>query len=483
MAINYQKKNLLYQPEKNKRKVALDLYNGGRRVEKNMQYLIRHPFESDKQYDIRLARATYRNFAAPIVDIFCSFVCDKRPERVLPTVLEPMLVNADRMQTNADTFFNNIVQLASAGGVRFVLVDMEAARGQTIAEDRAAGRYAMPYFVDIDADDVWDWAVDEDGISWVAIHSVKVIEDKPFEDIMVQDVVTVWDRQGWHRYTGAIRVISQAMNIETAAMELDSEGVHGFGEVPVVPFLFEPTTAMTGNPVTDDVLTLIERVYRRDSELDKMLFDCAVPLAIFNGLDQKAMNDFIRSSSSVLISSDPQGINGQYIEPSGSSYNALKEAIANDVNSIREIALRMVRPMSAVGESAESKSIDKQQLDTQLAQFARRCENAERKCWDYAYRWLNNGSAPADGEIETKYNEDYTVNQIEKLDRAYLLEMYRSGVISKQTYFEMMKDIGTLPTDFNAEEELRRIESDMKSGIGPSGTNKATGNLKDVLGF
>ncbi|MFR0875653.1 MAG: hypothetical protein ACLSHC_14480 [Bilophila wadsworthia] len=30
-------------------------------------------------------------------------------------------------------------------------------------------------------------------------------------------------------------------------------------------------------PATDDVLSLILRIYRRDSELDKMLFDRAVP--------------------------------------------------------------------------------------------------------------------------------------------------------------------------------------------------------------
>ena len=46
--------------------------------------------------------------------------------------------------------------------------------------------------------------------------------------------------------------------------------------MPLVPFLFEPTSPMTGLPATDDVLSLILRIYRRDSELDKMLFDLSL---------------------------------------------------------------------------------------------------------------------------------------------------------------------------------------------------------------
>lgn len=58
----------------------------------------------------------------------------------------------------------------------------------------------------------------------------------------------------------------------------------------------------------------------------------------------------------------------------------------------------MVRPQSAVGESAESKAIDKTQLDTQLASFARRSGSAEALCWKLAARWLG---AKEDGSEAT----------------------------------------------------------------------------------
>ena len=134
--------------------------------------------------------------------------------------------------------------------------------------------------------------------------------------------------------------------------------------MPLVPFLFEPTSPMTGLPATDDVLSLILRIYRRDSELDKMLFDRAVPLLNVGGVSQEHWDTFVVASSNALMSTEPGGITAQYVEPVRPR--------------VQEISLRMVRPQSAVGESAESKAIDKTQLDTQLASFARRSGSARK---------------------------------------------------------------------------------------------------------
>ena len=90
------------------------------------------------------------------------------------------------------------------------------------------------------------------------------------------------------------------------------------------------------------------------------------------------------------------------MEPSGTAFQAQAEALARDEASVWEIALRMVRP-----QSAESKAIDKTQLDTQLASFARRSGSAEALCWKLAARWLG---AQEDG-IEAKYNESYDVGE------------------------------------------------------------------------
>ena len=161
--MDFTKKHPCYEQSRIRRELAMDLYEGGRcvEVERVKTLLTKHPFETPAQYEIRLDRATYRNFAAPIVDVFSGMVCEGRPERTLPDALTPIEKDADRLGNDAGTFFDDVVRNAAGGGARFVLVDMEPPKGDTLAADKQAGRRLVPYFVDIDADNVWDWGLDD----------------------------------------------------------------------------------------------------------------------------------------------------------------------------------------------------------------------------------------------------------------------------------------------------------------------------------
>lgn len=466
---DYSQKHSLYGAARQKRDLALSLYEGGELVEKQHQLLIRHPFETDAQYNIRKERATYRNFAAPIVDVFGSFVCEGREARTLPKALEPMLTDVDRLHSNASTFFDEAVRMAAAGGVRFVLVDMESPAGATISEDKRAGRRLVPYFVDIDANDVWDWGMDKDGLAWVVIHSTEVVGSAAFEQPQVVDVLTVWTRKDWQKFRGTARALTIAAtdlaDIFSSGMMADGEPqAHPCEAVPLVPFQFEPTSPMTGNPATDDVLSLILGVYRRYSELDKMLFDCAVPLMVVNGLEKEIGEEFIRASSNMLVSAEKDGIGATYVEPTGTSFAAQTAFLASDIQQIREIALRMVRPDSAVGESAEAKKLDNRQLDTQLAKFARRCASAEKRCWQLAAKWLK--LKAGDDEIITPYKENYDDNTVNKLDKTFVLELTRLNMISKATALVQLKKLGTLPEDFEPDEEQAKIAQELMTNAG-----------------
>lgn len=482
--MDFAKKHPCYEQSRIRRDLAMDLYEGGRciEVEHVKELLTRHPFETQAQYDIRVSRATYRNFAAPIVDVFSGMVCEGRPERTLPDHLKEVETDCDRMGNDATTFFDDVVRNAAGGGVRFVLVDMEPQKGGTVSEDKQAGRRLIPYFVDIDADAVWDWGVDDKGLAWVVIHSTEAVESAPFMPAQVIDVLTVWTRTTFQKFKGPARLItiadSELCAVFSTKMAAESEPVnHQCGAVPLVPFLFEPRTAMTGNPATDDVLSLIVGTFRRYSELDKMLFDCAVPLMVVTGLDDEQGKDFIRASSNILRTSEVNGITATYAEPTGTSFAAQTAFLANDIQQIREIALRMVRPDSAVGQSAESKKLDNSQLDTQLAKFARRCAAAEKRCWMLAAAWLGMKSV-ADDAILAPYCEDYSEDATNVLDKAFVLELARLNVISKLTALELLKQVGTLPEDFDPAAEADKVAQGVLTNAGQNGVNNLSNLLK-----
>src|SRR5574344_682369 len=112
------------------RNIHSDLYNGSWHIKENSGYLIQHPLETDKQFNIRVLRSAYRNFAAPIVDVFSSSINQGRPRRTLPPSLDSLRTDCDRAFNSADVFFENVTRLSAAIGTHFVLVDMEQQAGE-----------------------------------------------------------------------------------------------------------------------------------------------------------------------------------------------------------------------------------------------------------------------------------------------------------------------------------------------------------------
>lgn len=476
------RKHPAYEAARRRRKLALDLYEGGERVEginsvdgqghtvhAGACYLVRHAYEPESQWNTRLTRAAYRNFAAPIVDLFAAFINEKRPPRRVPESLRPLERDGDRNGRGADPFFADVSRLAAAGGARHVLVDMERPRGRTVDEDRRAGRRQEPYFVSVDPDDVWDWQFDDQGLAWVALHGMAMTPRAPGEEPMFQETVTFWTRTEWVRY-GRELSERRSKGGEAGGGEKFVEvarGEHPCRAVPLVPFVFEDDGGgMTGMAATDDVLSLILKIYRNDSEMDKMLFDRAVPEKVVTGLSDEERDTYRTSSYNCLFHRNVDGIRAYYVEPRGQSFDALARQIEKDEGAVREIALRMVRPRSAVGESAEARQIDRKQLDTQLALYARACAHAEARCWRLAARW----AGVAEEGVETPYRENYDVEEAASVLADRLLALAREKVISRAALLRSPAVLGLLPEGFNPEDNARELreerDEEQAGGVG-----------------
>lgn len=391
MAVLYEHHHPEYALDAPRRKLHLDLYEGGAAIEKSGAYLTPHPLETPAQFAIRRDRATYRNFAAPIVDVFAASINANRPRRTLVPDLLPLERDADRAGTAANVFFADTSRLCAAAGAHFVLVDMEQTEGHTRAADKATGRRSLPYFVSVNADNVIDWGEAPDGgLDWVVMRQRHYQTTGPFADGSEVDSLTVWSRSQWAVYERR----------NATGYSLTRGGDHPLGQVPLVPFLFEPKGLMRGLSCLDDVASLILRVFRKDSELDKMLFDCAVPLLHGRGISRDEAQSFSRSSSNVLVSGADTALT--YIEPAGASYAAIAAFIAKDEDAIREIGLRQLREPSLAAQTAEAKRLDKDQLNGQLDRFAAICRSAEERCWKLAGAWLGLNFEPA-----APYSESY----------------------------------------------------------------------------
>ncbi|MDR2892998.1 MAG: phage portal protein [Deltaproteobacteria bacterium] len=445
-----------------------DLYEGGTAIErtsggesdKKNKYLTRHPLEKGAQYAIRVQRAAYRNYAAPTVDLFASSVTDGVERAGVEEIarLKPLLTDCDRQGGTPDSFFKGVLTQAAAVAVEFVLVDMPQAEAPANTEAEAQRAGLQPYFVRVPFDNVIAWDFDPDGsLAWAVQRDIQTESKGPFQGYEEVKTITLWRKDGWERY-----VSRGGSTFEPAGGGAYNLG----GRVPLVPFIYERETSMTGRSVIDDVASLIIRVFNQDSEMDKMLFDAAVPLLCAFGLDEEVDEALQRASSNMWRFSNADA-KIQYVETSGTSYAAKRQQILDDIDSIREISLRQTKPKGAAVESAESKRLDTVQISSQLADFARSCGAAEKLCWELAGLYVGEAPAALD-KVEIKYNSAFDPQAMrEKLTEAYM-EMRRNGDISRET---LWKQVGMTDDQIEQEKVLLEDEQRQAGGMtGPGGT-------------
>lgn len=407
-----------------------DLYDGGATmVRKANLYLTQHPFETNDQYKIRLRRAAYRNYAAPTVDLFASAVTKNIERNGIDkhAFLAPLLENCDRHGNSADKFFKGVITRAAAVGAAFVLVDMPQTQtpANTMRDAKVQG--LSPYFVHVPAKNVLDWGYDDDGVlNWVVIRDKDWVSPGPFKDYEEKRTITVWGVEGWQRF------VSQG----GSDYSLAGEGELHLGMVPLVPFLYEETTPMTGRSVFDDVRALLVRVFNQDSELDKMEFDAALPILAAFGLPKDEAEELVKATNNIWRFGDPNA-HLLYVEPSGASFNAKRQQILDDVDAIREISLRQTKPKGAGVETAEAKRLDSVQISSQLAEFARNVAASERRCWQIAALMCGLGQEAAKN-IQIKYSEAFDPDALHDKLTADFKELRAAGDISRETLLTQM---------------------------------------------
>ncbi|MGL5474239.1 MAG: DUF4055 domain-containing protein [Citrobacter braakii] len=425
------------------------LYNGGQDVDGPQAartFLTQHQLEKDTAFAQRVNRAAYLNFAAPTVDLFASSVTDgvDRADIKNVTEFQPIIANCDGSGGSPDAFFNSVVSKAAGVGASFVQVDLPPAIGQASRMDDAKAQGLLPYFVHVPAANIIAWDYSPDGsLEWAVRRDYRVESLGPFSKFVVVKIITLLRKNGWVRYESR----------DNASFEHVDTVVHNLGIVPLVPFLYEEDTPMTGKSVIDDVASNIVRVFKQDSEYDKMLFDAAVPVLAVTGLQEMDDESIVRASNYLWGFSGPD-VKLQYVEPSGAAFSAKRQQILDNIDAIREISLRQTKPKGSGVESAEAKRLDSVQISSQLASFARSAAAAEKRCWMIAGKYLGVSDSSLN-DLVIQYNETFDPDTVRESLTTRYMEMRRNGDLSRET---LWKQLGWTDDEITAEKERLAAE-------------------------
>ena len=411
-------------------------------------YLFKTANETTADYDIRLARAYYKNWSDTIITARQSLLWRKGPTRTLPDAITEYIDDVDNGGLQADTFFANVLQDAQVDGLHFVLVDKSRIPEGTISKLDEKNAGVRTYFRSIAASNVYDWNIGADGkLLWAIIaQSTPSEERQPGQEGATINERLVWDRQNWTLY----------QNVDDEWQETAS-AVHGLGFVPLVPFYGNRLRMLRGEPITKDILQHVIALYNKSSDRDFAEFLCNNPKLWIVSQAKPAVIPAGSSNGVWLpaIQGIEQSLN--YLEPSGVGIEASRKSEYDIVRSIVETGLRQARRDTAQVQAADSIKAERREFSSSLVTVATLAERAEQQCWEFWAAW--DGITATPETLAVSYNTDFDDDMItaEMMDR--LSTMVSAGQLTNDTQLRILAEGEALPDDFDVDEEVKKLQS------------------------
>lgn len=234
-----------------------------------------------------------------------------------------------------------------------------------------------------------------------------------------------------------------------------------------IPFFVASTKAKSVEPtkaVMDDVCALNVQLFQAQANSANSLYYCANPLLYIKGV---AASDIKISAGTILFfeqHSQEKPVEIGYAEFSGSGQASLDNAVQRVKDDLSTIGGRIIAPDSKAGvESAEALSLRKASENSVLASHANTISRAIKQALDFAASWV--GSEPVEFALST----DFIPATMTAQERAQVVAEWMAGLYTHETALELMKDGEILPSSFDVEGEIERVQQDSVVVDRPSG--------------
>ena len=127
----------------------------------------------------------------------------------------------------------------------------------------------------------------------------------------------------------------------------------------------------------------------------------------------------------------------------------------NDIAKLCEAmgiyGMQIIQPKTGVKTATEIQR-ESDENNSKLQVWAGNFEDFLDNLLMYLGMWLNNTTT-----VNAQVNKEFS----QPIDKEYILNLYRLGLLSRETVLEISKRIGQLPDNISIEEELQRIDNDM----------------------
>ena len=333
-------------------------------------YLIPHPRESKEKLKKRKELATYPNYVKKVVDSYLSHLFKKSPIRSIETqeYLE-FIQNVDKQGTYIDDFMRRRFKLAMITGTVYIIVDKPPGKAKTKLEEKKLG--LRPYLAVRTPSQLYKYTLDSYGI----LSSITFIEKQP-------DGTTIYryfDTEKW------------VISTDPEQKEIEGEGKHNLGVVPVVPLhSTDPLlpTEIKATPWILDIANLNFDLYNARSELRELLRNqtfSIFTIPVRNQEDAKNLKDLTISTENAIPYNPEGGGKPDYAAPPPDPAEIYMKYITTLIDHIYRLA--NLEFTGGVQKSGIAKEYDWLEFNRTLTSFALQCEQAEYRIAELVCKW------------------------------------------------------------------------------------------------
>ena len=365
-------------------------YDGlGRALSVSSSYLIQYPRESEAKYARRNEIAFYASPLAQVVSRFTGYLASRQPVRVITNpIYEVMADDIDGKGNSIDVFWYQFARDAKARGSMLLLIDMPPAMAPSLGQQMQTRN--APYWTGILPELLTAYEIGDDGKFLFAEFSGNFHQGD-------KRIACTWyfDRTSWKAYDADKRILA--------------EGEHPLSECPLLIFTEGGDFPHFGSFAS--IADLSRRMFNLDSELDEILRSQTFSLLTMQVSEGSTDQQKIQAaqtvgetigSSNLMVHS---GSTPAFIAPPDGPARIYLDRIAAMRDQINDIGL--VIAGSSQRESGLALQMRFQSLNSELAKFAARLEDLERRSWYLSMEWLGLSTEP-----EVSWSRDYNMADV-----------------------------------------------------------------------
>lgn len=379
----------------------------GGKIASGATCLVRYARESDKKFASRNEIAFYASPLAEACGRFVGYLFGRAPQREITNDLYKAMADDIDGQGNAiDVFWQSFAIDAKARGSMLLLVDMPSNLPGNQAEQLASR--TAPFWAPIKPESVTAYEMGDDG----KFNSIE-FKGSRLDDAGKQVQCTwLFTRSEW------------AVKGEGGAV-IES-GEIPFGECPVLAFTEKGGFPSFGSfaPIAD----LSKRVFNADSELDEILRSQTFSLLTMqapNSTNQDKLTAAQTAGETISTNNllMHEGNTPAFIAPPDGPATVYGNRLTELRSRIDEIGLNVAATQHQ--ESGIALQMRFQRINGELAYFASRMEDLERRAWELSRKWLGLQESP-----ETTWPRDFNLADL-ATELQVLAAMRESGMPSE----------------------------------------------------